>query len=191
MPQISPLTSRIATALFWTAPAERSGDGAFVSRKSFPQKRSRACHRSQKPSLYICACPQDSLATRAGASSQRPRDLLCHGEHLSASASFCRQNPISRASPGSAQGRCGLRLAFGSLGGLFKSLSFCWPLSGEPGNSGKPVSDARPFARKDCQMDQPARPHARPESLAQLPGNPVNLRKVIFGPASLHAPKPG
>ena len=56
--------------------------------------------------------------------------------------------PASR----SADGGGGIRLADGSLGGVFQSLSFCRPFSGHGGGRGRFVADARWVARTDGQM---------------------------------------
>jgi hypothetical protein len=97
------------------------------------------------------------MASRTGASSKRSRDLFRNREHLSAPAPFSRQSATGRIAPWFAESCCGFRLAIGSVGGFFQSLSFRWPLARERRNGEKSVADVRASAREDRQMDQQAR----------------------------------
>lgn len=112
------------------------------------------------------ACRQDSVATCAGTSSQHSRNLLCHGEHLFASAPLPGQNTTGCAASGITQSRSGFRLAVGSLGCFFESLPLHRPLSGRSGYGRKPVPNAWPVARKDRKVGQQTRRRPKPQSLA-------------------------
>ena len=180
------------------AEAKRSGDGAFGRCDLFVctpcySKRCRAplAAAVQNRHSTFHACRQDSMATCAGTSSQRSRNLLRYSKHLSASAPLPGQNTTDCAASGITQSRHGFRLAVGSLGGLFEPLPLRRPLSGGSGHGRKPVPNTWLVARKDGQVGQQARRHSNPQSLAQLPGNADHLREVISGKAQLHAPKSG